>query len=313
MTTQRRPSWYKPDVKLSVRMLITMFLLGAIYVIFGTVLWSLGVGVIYLAIFAVIIGFIQLFFADKIALASMGARQVDEADAPELHDIIGRLALQTNLPKPKIAIVNSSIPNAFATGRNKNHAVVAVTTGILNQLNPQELEAVLAHEMTHIINRDMLVMTVATFFSMVASLIVQNFFWFGMMGGGGGYGRRRNNEGEGLMLALLASVVTYVLSFILIRALSRYRELAADRGSALITGAPENLASALLRISNNMQNPRIPQQDFRRAQTVNALFIVPALRGDSLQNLFSTHPSVQERVARLQAMQQQMERAGHIA
>ena len=313
MTTQRRPCWYKPDVKLSVRMLITMFLLGAIYVIFGTVLWSLGVGVIYLAIFAVIIGFIQLFFADKIALASMGARQVDEADAPELHDIIGRLALQTNLPKPKIAIVNSSIPNAFATGRNKNHAVVAVTTGILNQLNPQELEAVLAHEMTHIINRDMLVMTVATFFSMVASLIVQNFFWFGMMGGGGGYGRRRNNEGEGPMLALLASVVTYVLSFILIRALSRYRELAADRGSALITGAPENLASALLRISNNMQNPRIPQQDFRRAQTVNALFIVPALRGDSLQNLFSTHPSVQERVARLQAMQQQMERAGHIA
>ena len=311
MTTQRRPRWYKPDVQLSVRMLITMFLLGAIYVIFGTVLWSLGVGVIYLAIFAVIIGGIQLFFADKIALASMGAREVDEQDAPELHDIIGRLALQTNLPKPKVAIVNSSIPNAFATGRNKNHAVVAVTTGILSQLNPQELEAVLAHEMTHIINRDMLVMTVATFFSMVASLIVQNFFWFGMMGGGG-YGRRRNDEGEGLLLALLASVVTYVLSFLLIRALSRYRELAADRGSALITGAPENLASALLRISNNMQNPRIPQQDFRRAQTVNALFIVPALRGDSLQNLFSTHPSVQERVARLQAMQQQMERAGSV-
>ncbi|HKV84275.1 MAG TPA: zinc metalloprotease HtpX [Ktedonobacterales bacterium] len=309
MTTQRRPSWYKPDVKLSVRMLITMFLLGLIYVIFGTVLWSLGVGIIYLAIFAVIIGAIQLFFADKIALSSMGAKIVDEQDAPELHDIIGRLALQTNLPKPRVALVNSSIPNAFATGRNKNHAVVAVTTGILSQLNPQELEAVLAHEFTHILNRDMLVMTVATFFSMVASLIVQNFFWISMFGGGG-YGRGRNNdEGEGLVLALLASVVTYVLSFILIRALSRYRELAADRGSALITGAPENLASALLRISNNMQNPRIPQQDFRKAQTVNALFIVPALRGDSLQNLFSTHPSVQERVARLQAMQQQMERA----
>ncbi|HEY7973953.1 MAG TPA: zinc metalloprotease HtpX [Ktedonobacterales bacterium] len=308
MTTQRRPSWYKPDVKLSVRMLVTMFLLGLIYVIFGTVLWSLGVGIIYLAIFAIIIGVIQLFFADKIALSSMGAKIVDEQDAPELHDIIGRLAMQTNLPKPKVALVNSSIPNAFATGRNKNHAVVAVTTGILSQLNPQELEAVLAHEMTHILNRDMLVMTVATFFSMVASLIVQNFFWISMMGGGG-YGRRRNDEGEGLLLALLASVVTYVLSFILIRALSRYRELAADRGSALITGAPENLASALLRISNNMQNPRIPQQDFRKAQAVNALFIVPALRGDSLQNLFSTHPSVQERVARLQAMQQQMERA----
>ncbi|MGH2485829.1 MAG: zinc metalloprotease HtpX [Ktedonobacterales bacterium] len=309
MTTQRRPSWYKPDVKLSARMLVTMFLLGLIYVIFGTVLWSQGIGIIYLAVFAVIIGGIQLFFADKIALSSMGAKIVNEQEAPELHDIIGRLAMQTNLPKPKVALVNSSIPNAFATGRNKNHAVVAVTTGILSQLNPQELEAVLAHEFTHILNRDMLVMTVATFFSMVASLIIQNFFWISMFGGGGGYGRRRNDEGEGLLLALLASVVTYVLSFVLTRALSRYRELAADRGSALITGAPENLASALLRISSSMQNPRIPQQDFRKAQTVNALFIVPALRGDSLQNLFSTHPSVKERVARLQAMQQQMERA----
>ncbi len=314
MTTQGRPRWYKPDVGLSMRMLLTMFLLGAVYVAFGAILLKLGVGLGFLLVFAVGMAAVQLFFADKIALMSMGAREVSEAEAPQLHDMIGRLALQANLPKPRVAIVNSSIPNAFATGRDKNHAVVAVTTGILNQLSEPELEGVLAHELTHILNRDMLVMTIATFFSMVASLIIQNFFWFGAFGGyGGGYGRRRNDEGANFALALLASVVVYVVSFLLIRALSRYRELAADRGSALITGAPEHLASALLRISNNMQNPRIPQQDFRRAQAVNALFIVPALRGDSLAALFSTHPSIEERVARLQNMQRQMESAGYLS
>ncbi|MGH2516641.1 MAG: M48 family metalloprotease, partial [Ktedonobacterales bacterium] len=243
-------------------------------------------------------------------------RIVSEQEAPELHDMIGRLAAATNLQKPKIALVNSSIPNAFATGRDKNHAVVAVTTSIYQQLPPQELEAVLAHELTHIVNRDMLVMTIATFFSMVLALLMRNLFWIGIFGGfgGGGYGggRRNSSEGDGFALAILASVVTYVVSFILIRALSRYRELAADRGSALITGAPENLASALLRISNTMKNPRIPQQDFRTASAVNALFIVPALRGDSLANLFSTHPSIDERVKRLQAMQQQMEQASKL-
>ena len=315
MALRGRPRWYKPDVGLSLRMLITMFLLGAIYVVFGAVLIKIGYG--YIAIpLALIIGGVQLFFADKIALASMGARVVDEAEAPQLHDMIGRLALQANLPKPKIAIINSSIPNAFATGRNKDHAVVAVTTGILNQLSEPELEAVIAHELTHIINRDMLVMTVATFFSMVASLIVQTFFYSAMFGGYG-YGRRRGNDNEGyaFIIAFLASIVTYVLSFLLIRALSRYRELAADRGSALITGAPQNLAAALLHIDGILHNPgaRIPDQDFRRAQTVNALFIVPAIRGDSLTGLFSTHPPTEERVERLRAMQRQMESAGYIS
>ncbi|HLZ20809.1 MAG TPA: zinc metalloprotease HtpX [Ktedonobacterales bacterium] len=314
MSTTGRPRWYKPDRVLGFRMVLTMFLLGLVYVVFGAVLWKIGVGLGFLIFFALIIAIVQLFFADKIALASMGARIVSEQEAPELHDMIGRLAAATNLPKPKVAIVNSSIPNAFATGRDKNHAVVAVTTSIYQQLPPQELEAVLAHEMTHIINHDMLVMTIATFFSMVLALLMRNLFWIGMFGGfggGGGYGggRRNNDEGAGFLLAILASVVTYVVSFILIRALSRYRELAADRGSALITGAPENLASALLRISNTMKNARIPQQDFRTAQAVNALFIVPALRGDSLAVLFSTHPSIDERVQRLQAMQQQMEQA----
>jgi heat shock protein HtpX len=310
MFTRSRPAWYKPDIGLASRMVLTLFLLGAVYVIFAVVLNYIGVPLVYLIIIAAVIAFAQFFFADKIALASMGAQIVDEQQAPELHDIIGRLAAQANLPKPQIAIVNTSIPNAFATGRDENHAVVAVTTGILNQLPPQELEAVLAHELTHIINRDMLVMTIATFFSMVAALLMRSFMWGAMFGGMGGYGRRRDDNGGYLILiALLASVVTYVVSFILIRALSRYRELAADRGSALITGAPEHLASALLRISDTIQSGRIPDRDFREAQGVNALFIVPALKGDSFASLFSTHPSTEERVRRLQEMQQQMESA----
>ena len=314
MSTSGRPRWYKPDVGLSMRMVLTMFLLGLVYVVFGVILWKVGVGTGIIVFFALILAIAQLFFADKIALLSMGARYVTEQEAPELHDMIGRLAAQSNLPKPRIALVNSSIPNAFATGRDKNHAVVAVTTGIYNTLSPQEMEAVLAHELTHIINHDMLVMTIATFFSMVAGLLVRNFMWMGMFGGfGGGYGRRRSDEGEAFILIVLASAVVYAVSFILIRMLSRYRELAADRGSALITGAPANLASALQRISDTMQSPRIPQQDFRQAQAVNALFIVPALRGDSLATLFSTHPSTRERIARLMAMQQQMEQANRIS
>jgi heat shock protein HtpX len=312
--TRGRPSWYKPDTGLAARMVLTIFLLGAVYVIFGVVLANVfRVGLFYLIIFALVIAVIQLFFADKIALGSMGAKEVSEEEAPDLHGMIGRLAAAADLPKPKIAIVNSSIPNAFATGRDKDHAVVAVTTGILSKLNPQELEAVLAHELTHIVNRDMLVMTIATFFSMVLALLLRNLFWIGIFGGfGGGGGRGRDNEGGGFALAILASLVTYVLSFLLIRALSRYRELAADRGSALITGAPSNLASALLRISDSMQNPGIPQRDFRQAEAVNALFIVPALRGDSLGNLFSTHPSIEERVRRLEEMQRQLEMTGHV-
>lgn len=301
-----RPSWYKPDVGLSMRMVFTIFLLGAVYVAFGFVLAKYGVPLSLLIVVAAGIAFVQFFFADKIALMAMGAREVTEAQAPQLHETIGRLAAQANLPKPRVAIVNTSLPNAFATGRDKNHAVVAVTTGILSKLSPQELEAVLAHELTHIINRDMLVMTIAAFFSMVAGLIVRNFFWFG--GGFGGYGRRRNdNGGAAIALIFLVSIVVYAISFLLIRALSRYRELAADRGSALITGDPSHLASALLRISNDMQ--RIPDKDFREAQTVNALWIVPAIRGNSLMTLLSTHPSTEERVRRLQAMQTQMEQS----
>lgn len=311
MATSGRPTWYKPDIGLSMRMVLTMFLLGAVYVVFGVILFKLGMPLEFLILIAGVIAFVQFFFADKIALMAMRAREVSEAEAPQLHEMIGRLAAQSNLPKPRIAIVDTSMPNAFATGRDKNHAVVAVTTGILNKLPAQELEAVLAHELTHIINRDMLVMTIATFFSMVAGLLARNLMWFG---GGFGGGRRRNdNEGGAIIIALLASVVVYIISFVLIRALSRYRELAADRGSALITGAPANLASALLRISD--VNQRIPQSDAREAEAlmspVSALCFIPAnaLRGEDVMTFLSTHPSTTERVRRLQEMQAQMEQS----
>jgi heat shock protein HtpX len=300
-------------------MVLTMFLLGLVYVAFVGVLgfvvhipWPL------LIIGALLIAGFQLFFSDKIALASMKAQFVDEQEAPQLHDMIGRLAAQANLPKPKIAIVETSIPNAFATGRDANHSVIAITTGLMqgSGLSQPEIEAVVAHELTHIINRDMLVMTIATFFSMIAALLVRSFMWSAMFGGmGGGYGRRGgNNDNSGMivLIAILASVITYVISFILIRALSRYRELAADRGSALITGAPEHLASALMRISGTIEGNRIPAKDFRQATAVNALFIVPALKGDSLATLFSTHPSLEKRLAQLQEMQQQMESARNL-
>jgi heat shock protein HtpX len=316
MATQGKPRWYKPDAGLAVRMVVTMFLLGLVYVLFAGVLAWVGIPWPFLVVGALIIAGFQLFFSDKIALASMKAQYVDEQQAPQLHDMIGRLSAQANLPKPKIAIVDTAIPNAFATGRDANHAVIAITTGLLNGsgLSQPEIEAVIAHELTHIINHDMLVMTIATFFSMIAALITRSFMWSAMFGGFGGRrgGNSNDNSGMIVLVAILASVVTYVISFILIRALSRYRELAADRGSALITGAPEHLASALMRISGAIETGRIPKEDFRQATTVNALFIVPALRGDSLGTLFSTHPSLEKRLAQLQEMQQQMESARNL-
>jgi heat shock protein HtpX len=314
MIAQGRPRWYKPDVALSMRMVFTMFVLGALYVVFGAVLVYYH---LYLLLpILIIVAGIQLFFSDKITLMAMGARVLDDHEMPKLQDIVARLAMQANLPKPKVAFIDTSVPNAFATGHNKNDAVVVVTRGILDRLDDAELEGVLAHELTHIINRDMLVMTIATFFSMVISLLMQSLLWSSLFGGGyGGYGRRRNdNSGEGNVLAivLLVSLAVYALSFLLIRALSRYRELAADRGAALITGAPQNLASALLRISDPRQSARIPTQDIRRSEAVAVLGIVPSLNSNSLAGLLSTHPSTEDRVERLRQMQAQMESARYL-
>ncbi|HEY7122368.1 MAG TPA: zinc metalloprotease HtpX [Ktedonobacterales bacterium] len=305
----KRPTWYKPDLQLSARMLLTMFLLGAVYTIFLFILFRLGVSAILLLVIAAVILCVQLFFSDKIALYSMGAREIDESEQPQLHALITRLAAQANLPKPKVAIVDTSLPNAFATGRSKNHAVVAVTTGLLNRLSTPELEAVLAHELTHIINRDMTVMTIAMFLSMVASLLVNMLMWAGLYGGFGGRRSRDNEGGSIILLVWLVSLLVYAISFVLIRALSRYREYAADRGSALITGAPENLASALMRIEGTIQSGRIPDRDLRQAQGVSPMMIMPALKGENGLEIFSTHPSLEHRIERLQNMQRQMERA----
>ena len=301
----KRPTWYKADVQLSVRMFTTMLLLGALYTAFILILWNLGVNFILLLVIAAIILGVQLFFADKIALFSMNAREVTPEEAPQLHALIDRLAAQANLPKPRVAIVNTNLPNAFATGRSKKHAVIAVTTGLLDRLNTQELEAVLAHELTHIINRDMVVMTIAMFLSMVASLLTNMFMWGGLMGG---RGRGRNNDGgQAFIIALLVAIVVQAISFVLIRTLSRYREYAADRGSALITGEPGHLASALMRIEGTIESGRIPDRDLRQAQGVSALMIMPAIRGENVMEIFSTHPSLQHRIERLQRMQKQME------
>ena len=297
MATQGKPRWYKPDAGLAARMVLTMFLLGAVYVVFvgvsGCLQHAAGRCSCYrrpgdrrLPVL--------LRRQDRAGLDGRASGRSSRRP-PSCTMIIGRLAAQANLPKPKIAIVNTSIPNAFATGRDKNHAVVAVTTGISATASQPELEAVLAHEMTHIINRDMLVMTIATFFSMVLSLIMQTDVDRRMFGGfGGGYGRRRgNHDKDGAFIYRAARLGRHLrISFLLIRALSRYRELAADRGSALITGAPEHLASALhAHQRHHPEVARIPQHDFRQAQAVNALFIVPALQGRLAGTLLSTHPS----------------------
>jgi heat shock protein HtpX len=278
-------------------MAFTMLLLTAVYLIFAVILFKYThLGIIIFALPLVGL-FLQYYFSDKLVLTSVGARMIDAAQAPELYGIVQRLAQQADLPMPRVAIVDNRMPNAFATGRGPRHAVVAVTTGLLNTLTTPEIEAVLAHEMTHIRNRDMVVMTMAQSFAAVAAFIVQMSFWFGI----GGDRRRDNNNAFAIIL--LVSILVAVISKMLVLALSRYREYAADRGSAILTGAPEQLESALLRISGTMQ--RIPSQDLRDAQPLSALFIAAPTK-ETLFELFSDHPSVEKRIARLQRFQQQV-------
>lgn len=288
----QRTRWYGRDVSLQLRMALTMLLLTVVYLIFGFVLFRFTH--LTFIIFALPIAglFFQYYFSDKIVLSSVGARVIEAAQAPELYGIVQRLAQQADLPMPRIAIVDSRMPNAFATGRGPRHAVIAVTTALLQQLPTPELEAVLGHEMTHIRNRDMTIMTMAGSFAAVASWIVQMSFWFGM-------GDRRDSRdgGNGFAVVLLVSVAVALISHMLVLALSRYREYAADRGSAILTGSPEQLQSALVRITGTIQ--RIPNQDLREAQPLSALFIAAPSK-ESLFELFSDHPSVEKRIARLQ-------------
>jgi len=278
-------------------MLLTMFLLAAVYLAFLAVLLSMGVSRIIVVLFMGGFMFLQYFFSDKMILSSMGAKPVSESEEPRIHDMVRRLCQNANLPMPKIAVVKTAMPNAFATGRNQKHAVVAVTTGLLSRLNESEVEAVLAHELTHIKNRDMMVMTIATFLSSLAQMLVQ---WLPFMGGG----NRDRDSGSNVALLLVVSLVVWIVSFVLIRTLSRYREFAADRGAAIITGQPSHLISALTKISGS----RVPTEDLRRVEgPVSALFITPALSGSSLSKLFSTHPTLKARIDALQRIEMELE------
>ncbi|MHB1005447.1 MAG: zinc metalloprotease HtpX [Chloroflexota bacterium] len=294
---------YGRDTELSVRMFFVLFMLAALYLAFIAVFFYAGVDYSAILIVAVVLLGIQYFFSDQLVLTSMGARVVSPEQAPELHDIIDRLSQMADLPKPKVAVVDNPMPNAFATGRDPNHSVVAVTTGLLNRLERDEIMSVLGHELSHVKNRDAMVMTLASFFATVAFFVMRSGMFFG-----GGYGRRRDRGGGGLALIYLASLVVWLISWVLIRALSRYREYAADRGSAIITGAPMTLATALQKISGDMA--RIPDRDLREVQGMNAFFIIPAISGQSVMELFSTHPSLQHRLDRLTRLQQQMEGSG---
>ncbi len=291
-------------------MLFTSFLLGLIYVVFAVVLFSvLKVGLAPMLVIVLGLAAFQYFTSDKLALMASGAKIVERDQAPQLHDMVERLSAMADRPKPRVAIVDTDVPNAFATGRNPKHAVVAVTSGLMRRLEPKEIEGVLAHELSHVANRDVLIMTLASFFAMLAGLLTRFGLYAGMFGGGFGGGNRSNNNQNALpvwLIVMLVSIVTYVLSWILIRTISRYREYAADRGSALITGAPEYLMSALQKISS--QVAAIPQRDLRDVQAMNALFIIPTNVKQATAELFLDPPPLEKRLARLAEIAREMGR-----
>ena len=295
---------YGRDGKLTLRMLATGGLLGLLYVLFGVVLFQvLNVGLIPMLLIIVGLAFFQYYTSDKLALAASGAKIVERDDAPELHAMVERLCAMADLPKPRIAVVDTDVPNAFATGRNPKHAAVAVTTGLWRRLEPKEIEGVLAHELSHIANRDVLVMTIASFFALLAAMLTRFGLYAGMWGGGN---RDNNNNVPVWLIVFVVSIVTYVISWILIQTISRYREFAADRGSALITGAPEYLMSALQKISSEMF--RIPQRDLREVEGMNAFFIVPTSIKSQIGALFATHPPLEKRLAALEQIAREMGR-----
>lgn len=291
---------------LTLRIVISFIILTLLYLVFLGVLVYLGVGFIPITIVASVLIIAQWYFSDKIVLWSSGAKVVTREQFPQLHELVERIVARNSLPKPKIAVINSAIPNAFATGKSQRSSVVAVTTGLMDILNSEELEGVIGHELTHIRNRDVLVITLASLFSTIAFYLMQFGFYGGLYGGGMGGGRDRGGGGGGAILIMLAvAAVTWLVSFLVIRAISRYREFAADRGSAQMTGKPVQLANALMKISGTMQ--RVPNRDLRQVEGLNAFFIIPVHSGrQTIANLFSTHPPVQMRVQRLLEMEASM-------
>jgi heat shock protein HtpX len=297
---------YGRDAGLSLRMLLTSSLLGLLYVAFALVLFYIfNAGLVLMLVIVIGIAVFQYFTSDKLALAASGAKVVSPEEAPKLHAMVERLAAMADLQKPRVAVVDTDVPNAFATGRNQKHAVVAVTRGLWERLDEREIEGVLAHELTHIANRDVLVMTVASFFALLAAMLTRFGFYAGMFGGFGG-NRDNNNSVPIWLIVTLVSVVTYFLSWILIRTISRYREYSADRGSALITGAPEYLMSALQKISSQMT--LIPQRDLREVEGMNAFFIIPTRVKKATSELFMDHPPLEKRLAALEQIAREMGR-----
>ncbi|MDP2216158.1 MAG: zinc metalloprotease HtpX [Methanolobus sp.] len=288
---------WKRDLGLEGRMVLTMFLLAAVYLLFLAFLASMGTSMGVMLLFIGLFMGLQYYYSDRLVLWSMKATVVTEEEEPKLHQTVTRLCAMADLPKPRIAIVRTPVPNAFATGKSPSSAVVAVTTGLMDRLNQGELEAVLAHELSHVKNRDMAILTIASFLSTVAFFFVRYSMYFG------GFGNNRKGGGN-IIVIWLVSIGVWLVSFLLIRALSRYREFAADRGAAIITGNPANLTSALMKISDVM--PRIPTDDLRKVEGMNAFFIIPAVSG-SVMNLFSTHPSMEKRIAALEKIQREME------
>jgi heat shock protein HtpX len=297
---------YGRDAGLTLRMLLTAGLLGALYVVFAIILFqALNVGLAGMLIIVLGLAALQYWTSDKLALAAAGAKIVSREEAPELHEMVERLCAMADLPKPRIAIVDTDVPNAFATGRSPKHAAVAVTSGLWRRLDKREIEGVLAHELSHIANRDVLIMTVASFFAMLAAMLTRFGLYAGMFGG---YSNRdsNNNQVPVWLIVTVVAMVTYALSFILIRTISRYREYAADRGSALITGAPEYLMSALQKIASDMM--RIPQRDLREVAGMNAFFIVPTNWKQQMGELFMDHPPLEKRIEALSKIAREMGR-----
>jgi heat shock protein HtpX len=289
---------WKRDWGLTARVWFTGLLLVLIYIVFMTILMSFGVSYWFIILLAVGMGFIQYFFSDKMVLWSTGAKIIEADEQPELHMMVAKLCREADLPMPKIAIMQSPVPNAFATGRSPKHAVVACTDSIMRLLNKDELEAVLAHELSHVKNRDILTMTLASFITMIASWIMQSYFFSALFGG-----NNRENNGGGIIIYIVA-IIVYAISTLLILALSRYREFAADRGSAQITRNPRALISALNKISGRMEV--VPVQAKAKVEGANAFFIIPALSGNSLMELISTHPTLEKRIANLEKVEAEL-------
>jgi heat shock protein HtpX len=298
-------------------MMSTVFLLGLLYAVFVTVLFFVGVKLVFILVIAFVLLFVQYFYSDRIALYSMKGKIVTREQAPQLHGVVDRLCAMADMPKPQVAIADVDMPNAFATGRDQKHAVVCVTTGILRRLDEPELEAVLAHELSHVAHRDVAVMTIASFLGILAGLLTRVLLYAGLFGGFGGGGNRGRGGGGGAaggQLAilelgmLLFSALIYAISFLLIRTLSRYRELAADRSGAILIGQPRLLAQALVKVTGEMS--RVPTRDLRAAEHFNAFFFAPGFaKGVSLSTLFSTHPTLERRLQQLTELEAQMGRA----